>query len=71
MAAQKQTLPSFAFVISVLSVMLSCVGFIRVELEMKKQTERISALENAAETKPKSDDADVKIINNAPGKLVF
>ena len=71
MAVQKQSLPSIASIISVLSVVFYCVGFIRVELEMNKQMERISALENTAEAKPKLNDADVKISNNAPGKFVF
>ena len=71
MAVQKQSLPSFASIISVLSIVFYCVGFIRVELEMNEQKERISALENVAEAKPQSDDADIKIIKNAPGKLVF
>ena len=71
MAVQQQSLPSFASIISVLTVVFYCVGFIRVELEMNEQKERISALENVAEAKLLSDDADIKITNNAPGKLVF
>ena len=71
MAVQKQSLPSFAPIISVLSIVFYCVGFIRVELEMNEQKERISALENVAEAKPQLDDTDIKIIKNAPGKLVF
>ena len=73
MAVQKQGLPSFASIISVLSIVFYCVGFIRVELEMNEQKERISALENVAEPKPLLNDADIKIIKNAmrPGKLVF
>ena len=70
MAVQKQSLPSFASIISVLSIVFYCVRFIRVELEMNEQKERISALENVAGAKPQSDDADIKIIKNAPGKLV-
>ena len=70
MAVQKQTLPSFSSVISVLSIVFYCVGFIRVELEMNEQKNRINALENVAEAKPKSYDADMKI-KNAPGKLVL
>ena len=70
-AEQKQRLPSFSSVISVLSIVFYCVGFIRVELEMNEQKNRINALENVAEeVKPKSDDADLKI-RNAPGKLVL
>ena len=70
MAVQKQTLPSFSSVISVLSIVFYCVGFIRVELEMNEQKNRINALENVAEAKPKSNDVDTKI-KNAPGKLVL
>ena len=70
-AEQKQRLPSFSSIISVLSIVFYCVGFIRVELEMNEQKNRINALENVAEeVKPKSDDADLKI-RNAPGKLVL
>ena len=69
-AVQKQTLPSFSSIISVLSIVFYCVGFLRVELEMKEQKNRINALENVAEAKPKSDDADMKI-KNAPGELVL
>ena len=68
-AVQKQTLPSFSSLISVLSIVFYCVGFIRIELEMNKQKNRLNALENVAEAKPKSNDADMKI-KNAPGKLV-
>ena len=73
-AVQKQALPSFSSIISVLSIVFYCVGFIRVELEMNEQQNRINALENVAEeAKPKSNDADMTDIKikNAPGKLVF
>ena len=70
-AIQKQTLPSFSSIISVLSIVFYCVGFIRVELEMNEQKNRINALENVPEEgKPKSNDSDMKI-KNAPGKLVL
>ena len=70
-AVQKQTLSSFSSIISVLSIVFYCVGFIRVELEMNEQKNRINALENVAEeAKPKSNHANVKI-KNAPGKLVL
>ena len=74
MAVQKQSLPSFTFIISVLSIVLSCVGLIRLELEMKKQTERISALKNAApEDKPRSADYPGIKLQSAKdiGELVF
>ena len=41
MAVQKQSLLSFSSIISVLSIVFYCVGFIRVELEMNEQKERI------------------------------
>jgi len=52
MTVKKQNLPSFASIISVLSIVLYCLGFLRVELELKEQRKRLNALENVAETKP-------------------
>ena len=70
MAVQKpQSLPSFASVISVLSIVFYCVGFIRVELELNQHNKRLNSLENFAETKPPSNDPDIKFISNATGKL--
>ena len=69
-AEQKQSLPSFSSIISVLPIVFYCVGFIRVELDMNEQKNRINALENVAEANQKSNDADMKI-KNAPGKLVL
>ena len=71
MAGQKQSMPSFASVISVLSIVFYCAGFIRVELELHDQKKRICALESIAETKSLSNDAEMKIIKNAPGKCVL
>jgi len=69
-AIQKQTLPSFSSIISVLSVVFYCAGFIRVELEINEQKKRINALENVVEAQSKSNDADMKI-KKSPGKLVL
>jgi len=69
MAGQKQAMPSFASIISVLSIVFYCAGFLRVELELHEQKKRINALENPAEAKSPSNDADTKNIKNAPGKL--
>ena len=71
MAVQKQSIPSFASVISILSIAFYCAGFLRVELELREQKKRINALESVAEATSPSDDADMKIIKNAPGKCVF
>ena len=50
MASQKQSLPSFASILSVLSIVFYCAGFLRVELELNEQKKRIHALENNEET---------------------
>ena len=50
MASQKQSLPSFASILSVLSIVFYCAGFLRVELELNEQKKRINALENNEET---------------------
>ena len=52
MASQKQSLPSFASTLSVLSIVFYCAGVLRVELELKEQKKRINALESTEETKP-------------------
>ena len=69
MIIQKQSMPSFASIISVLSIVFYCAGFLRVELELHEQKKRINALESVAETKSPSNEADMKIIKNAPGKF--
>ena len=52
MVSQKQKLPSFASILSVLSIVFYSAGFLRVELELKEQKTRINTLENIEETKP-------------------
>ena len=52
MASQKQSLPSFTSILSVLSIVFYCAGFLRVELELNEQKKRINALENNEETTP-------------------
>ena len=71
MAVQKQNMPSFASIISVISILFYCAGFLRVELELHKQKKRINALERVTEAKSPSNDAKNKIIRNAPGKCVL
>ncbi|XP_078363541.1 uncharacterized protein LOC144647739 isoform X2 [Oculina patagonica] len=66
MTSQKQSLPSFASVISVLSIVFYCVGFFRVELQLNEQKERINALESVAEAKPPLNDQNMEIIKNFP-----
>ena len=71
MTVQKQILPSFASIISVLSIVFYCVGFIRVELDLNQHKKRLNDLESFAQTKPPSKDSDVKVINNALGEFAF
>jgi len=52
MSVRKQNFPSYVSIFSVLSVVLYCLGLLRVELELNEQKKRINALENIAETKP-------------------
>ena len=71
MVVQKQSLPSFASIISVLSIVFYCAGFLRVELELNEQKKRLNALESVTEAKTPSNDADLKIIKNAAGEFFF
>ena len=69
MAVQKQSMPSFASIISVLSIVFYCAGFLRVELELHEHKKRINALESIAEANQPSNDPDM--IKNSPGKFVL
>ena len=68
MVAQKQSMPSLATIISVLSIVFYCAGFLRVEQEIHEQKKRINALESVAEANAPSNNIDMKTIKNAPGK---
>ena len=68
MTDHKQRFPSFATTISALSIILYCVGFLRVELELNNQRERLQALENIPVTEPPSSDPNIaKFIKIARG----
>lgn len=70
MTAPKQNSPSFASIISILSILFYCAGFLIVELELTEQQKRISVLETIGEAKAASDDPDINVIENAQGELV-
>ena len=53
MVTQKQSLPSFASVLSLLSIVFYCAGFLRVELELNEQKKRINVLEDNGQTEPR------------------
>ena len=72
MTAQKQSMPSFATIISVVSILFYSAGFLRVELKLNEQKKRINALENAADIEmPTSEPNLVKTTTSAPGKFMF
>ena len=72
MAVQKKSAPSFALIISVLSIVFYCVGFIRLELELHEQKNRINALEGVVKaispSKDPPNDLIIKLLKNAPGE---
>ena len=68
MASQKQSLPSFASILSVLSIVFYCAGFLRVELELNEQKKRINNLENNQENNPSDVPNRNKLTKNAHGK---
>ena len=69
MVVQKQSMSSFASIISVLSIVFYCAGYLRVELKLHEQKKRINALESIAEAKSPSNDPDMKTIKNPPGNF--
>ena len=71
MVSQKKSLPSFASILSVLSIVFYCAGFLRVEFELIEQRKRINALENIQKTKPSEVPNLDKLMRNAGGKFVF
>lgn len=76
MSAEKQNLPSLASIISVLSIALCCVGFLRFELELNLQKKRIIALESAAragtrQLSTKVDQNLIKLIKDVPGRYIY
>ncbi|XP_022808596.1 titin-like [Stylophora pistillata] len=61
MTTQKQSFPSFASIISLLSIVFYCVGFIGVELELNDHKERIHDLESVAEITSPANEPHVRI----------
>ena len=70
MASQKQKLPSFTSVVSVLSIVFYCTGFLRVELELNEQKKRINALENIEKSKPSDVPSLHKLTKSVAGKFL-
>ena len=73
MTAQKeQKKPSFPLILSVLSIVFYCAGFLRVELDLNEQKKRINALESIEETKSHTNILDLvtKSKEITPGKFL-
>ena len=63
MVAQKSG-PSFASILTILSIVVFTGGFLRIEVEFNKQKDKISALEKVVELMKTSNNDDI-----AHGKL--
>ena len=73
MTAQKeQKKPSFPLILSVLSIVFYCAGFLRVELDLNEQKKRINALESIEEAKSRANILDLvtKSKEITPGKFL-
>ena len=72
MTVQKESLPSLTLITSVLSIVFYCVGFIRLEVELHEQKNRINGLEGVAlKANPLSDppsDPNIQVPKNSPGE---
>ena len=69
MTSQRQSLPSFTSILSVLSIVFYCAGLLRVELELNEQKKRINALENI-ESKPSDVPNLHKLTKSVAGKFL-
>ena len=72
MTAHKQKWPCFAWILSALSIVFYCAGFLRVELELNEQMKRINLLsESVEETELLANILDLVVIARkiTPGKF--
>ena len=68
MASQRQSLPSFASIVSFLSIVFYCAGFLKAELELNEQKKRIIDFENNEENKPSDVSNRDELTKNTYGK---
>ncbi|XP_068755526.1 uncharacterized protein [Montipora capricornis] len=52
MTSQKQSLPSFTSIVSIMSIVFCSAGFLRVEFELREHKKRIIAIESVVEVQP-------------------
>ena len=69
MTAHRQLFPSFAT--TALGIILYCVGFLRVELELNNQRDRLQVLENIPKTEPPSSDPNIAKFNKIARGMYF
>ena len=68
MASQRQSLPSFASIVSFLSIVFYCAGFLKAELELNEQKKRIIDFENNEGNKPSDVSNRDELTKNTYGK---
>ena len=68
MASQWQSLPSFASIVSFLSIVFYCAGFLKAELELNEQKKRIIDFENNEGNKPSNVSNRDELTKNTYGK---
>ena len=69
MNSQKQSLPSFASIVSVLSILFYCAGFLRIEFELSDYKKRINAIESVVEVQPPTSRSNfIQTTKNVPGR---
>ena len=69
MNSQKHSLPSFASIVSVLSILFYCAGFLRIEFELSEYKKRINAIESVVEVQPPTSRSNfIQTTKNVPGR---
>ena len=68
MASQRQSLPSFASIVSFLSIVFYCAGFLKAELELNEQKKKIIDFENNQGNKPSEVSNRDELTKNTYGK---
>ena len=73
-ARKEEKMPSFPSILSVLSIVFYCAGFLRVELELDEQKKRINALESIEDTKSRASILDSDLVTKSkeinPGEFL-
>ena len=70
MTSHKQNFPSIASIISLVSIVFYCAGFMRVEFQLSEHKQKINALEQVTETQPTTSGRSFnEASRNSPGKL--